>query len=210
MDQICGICEPGAQLEIHELAAMYLAAGLKQDRRESPIGGNGALLGAGHRLRVAPLALEHGLYVAVDADLTNYNTLLAEYQGSNGSAISSVEDLVSVLYARHGLNFVEKLEGAFSLALWDAQRQRLALAIDRFGFKTMYWSLERGRVSFSSRLDALANKKERLEVDPAAVMQLLVHTVVPAPLTSRASNGSSPGLCWFTSGNRLERHAIGT
>ena len=29
----------------------------------------------------------------------------------------------------------------------------------------------------------MASAKERLEVDPAAVMQFLVHTVVPAPLT---------------------------
>src|SRR5271169_1247322 len=110
MDQIYGICEPGAQLQTDELAAMYLAAGLKQDGRESRIGGKGALLGAGHRLSVAPLAMEHGLYVAVDADLTNYNILLAEYQDSSGSAISSAEDLIAVLYAQHSLNFVEKPE----------------------------------------------------------------------------------------------------
>jgi asparagine synthase (glutamine-hydrolysing) len=183
MDQIYGICEPGAQLQTDELATMCLAAGLKRDRRESPIGGNGALLGAGHRLSAAPLVMEHGLYVAVDADFTNYHALLAEYQRPNGSALSSAEDLVAVLYVRHGINFIERLEGAFSLVLWDAPHQRLVLAIDRFGFKTLYWSLERGRILFSSRLDAVANTKERLEVDPAAVMQFLVHTVVPAPLT---------------------------
>src|SRR5271165_5072 len=156
MDEIYGICEPGAQLQKDELAMMYLATGLQQDRRESPIGGNGALLGAGHRLSVAPLAMEQGLYAAVDADFTNYNALLAEYQRSNGGAISSAEDLVAVLYARHGVNFVERLEGAFSLALWDAQHQRLVLAIDRFGFKTLYWSLKHKRILFSSRLDTVA------------------------------------------------------
>src|SRR5271169_5888336 len=131
MDQICGICEPGAHLQTEELAAMYLALGLKQDQRESSIGGNGALLGAGHGLSVAPLGMKHGLYVAVDADFTNYKTLLAEYQRSNGSAINSAEDLVAILYAQHSANFVERLEGAFSVALWDAPHQRLVLAIDR-------------------------------------------------------------------------------
>src|SRR5271165_919747 len=183
MDEIYGICEPGAQLQTHELAMMYLATGLQQDRRESPIGGNGALLGAGHRLSVAPLAMEQGLYAAVDADFTNYNALLAEYQRSHGGAISSAEDLVAVLYARHGVNFVERLEGSFSLALWDRQRRRLVLAIDRFGFKTLYWSFDRRRLIFSSRLRAIAGAKPSIEVDPAAVMQYLVHTVVPAPLT---------------------------
>src|SRR5271165_4869870 len=133
MDQIYGICDPGAQLQTDKLAAMSLAAGLKQ--RESPIGANGTLLGAGHPLSIPPFGIEHSLFVAVDADLTNYDELLGEYQRSNGSAISSAEGLVAVLYERLGLNFVEKLEGAFSLALWDSQRQRLTLAIDRFGFK---------------------------------------------------------------------------
>src|SRR5271166_4376852 len=183
MDQIYGICEPGAQLQTEELAAMHLAARQKRDRGESSIGGNGAFLAAGHRLSVAPMGKHHGLYVAADADFTNYDALLAEYQSSNGSAISSAEDLVVVLYAQHGMNFVERLEGAFSLALWDAQRQRLVLAIDRFGFKTLYWSLEHGRILFSSRLDTVACLKERLEVDPVAVMQFLVHSVMPAPLT---------------------------
>ena len=36
---------------------------------------------------------------------------------------------------------------------------------------------------FSSRLSAIARMKQRAEVDPAAVMQFLIHTVVPAPLT---------------------------
>ncbi len=183
MDQIYGICEPGAQLQTGELAAMHLAARQKRDGGESSIGGNGAFLAAGHRLSVAPMGKHHGLYVAADADFTNYDALLAEYQSSNGSAISSAEDLVVILYAQHGMSFVERLEGAFSLALWDAQRQRLVLVIDRFGFKTLYWSLEHGRILFSSRLDTVACLKERLEVDPAAVMQFLVHTVVPAPLT---------------------------
>ena len=183
MSEIYGICEPGAQLQAHELEPLSLATRLRGGRREPPIGGNGVWLGAEHRLTVPPLSFEHGLFVAADADLQNYSALLAEHQRSNGHGISSNEDLVAALYARYGLNFVERLEGAFSLALWDPQRQRLVLAIDRFGFKVLYWSLDRGRILFSSRLSAVACTKQRIEVNPAAVMQFLVHAVVPAPLT---------------------------
>jgi asparagine synthase (glutamine-hydrolysing) len=183
MSGIYGICEPGVQLQTHQLEPLSLAWGFPEGRRYLPIGGNGALLGASHCLNVPPHGDEHGLFVAVDADLNNYSALLTEHQRSNGDSISSSEDLVAVLYARHGLNFIERLEGAFSLALWDAQRQRLVLAIDRFGFKVMYCSMERGRISFSSRLSAVACTRQQIEVDPAAVMQFLVHTVVPAPLT---------------------------
>ncbi len=132
---------------------------------------------------VSQLGVGHGLFVAVDADLYNSSLLLGEHGSANGSSISSIGELVSALYVRYGLKFVERLEGAFSVALWDPEQQRLVLAIDRCGFKGLYWTCELGRVLFASRLDAIACMKPRTEVDAAALMQFLIHTVVPAPLT---------------------------
>src|SRR5271166_4428925 len=178
MNGIYGICEPGVQLQPDELEPMALTTRLTDDQKELPIGGNGALLGIAHRSNGLSLGVGHGLLVAVDADLSNSSALLAENENVNGGSISSIGELVGVLYARYGLSFVERLEGAFSVALWDPKQQRLILAIDRFGFKTLYWSREPGRVLFSSRLGAVARMKRRTEIDPGALMQFLIHTVV--------------------------------
>ena len=142
MSGIYGICEPGVQLQPDELEPMSLGMRLKEDRRKHPIGGDGALLGAAHGLNGSSLGAAHGSFVAVDADLCNSSALLAEHEKAHGGSISSIAELVAVLYAQYGLDFVEKLEGAFSVAVWDPQQQRLVLAIDRFGFKTLYWSRE--------------------------------------------------------------------
>src|SRR5208283_884123 len=182
MNGIYGICEPGIQLQPDELEPMSVGATL-EDQQELSVGGNGVLLGRANRLNSASLGVGHVLFVAVDADLCNSSALLAENERVNGGSISSIGELVGVLYARYGLSFVERLEGAFSVALWDPKQQRLVLAVDRFGFKTLYWSREHGRILFSSRLGAVARMKQRTEVDPAALMQFLIHTVVPAPLT---------------------------
>ncbi len=182
MSGIYGICEPGTQLQTRELEPMSLAMGFKENRGKQPIGGEGALLGIVQGLNGASLDAACGSLVAVDADLINSSQLFAEHEKSHGSRIASVAGLIAVLYARYGLNFVERLEGAFSLALWDPQRERLVLAIDRFGFKTLYWSSEGARVLFSSRLSGIESMKQRAEINPAALMQFLVHTVVPAPL----------------------------
>ncbi len=154
-----------------------------RSKRDQTIGGEGALLGAAPGLDAASVGAVHDLLVAVDADLSNSRQLFAEHEKSHGAGISSTAELVALLYAQYGLNFVEKLEGAFALTVWDPQQQRLVLAIDRFGFKTLYWSREGGRILFSSRLSAVAAMKQRAEIDPAAVMQFLIHSVVPAPLT---------------------------
>src|SRR5271166_363595 len=183
MSGIYGICEPGVQLQTRELEPMSLAMRVKEEHRKLPIAGDGALLGASHRLNGSSLGVGHGSFVAVDADLCNSSALLAENERANGGSTVSIGELIANLYAQYGLNFVERLEGAFSVALWDPKQQRLVLAIDRFGFKTLYWSCELGRMLFSSRLGAIACMKRRMEVDPAALMQFLIHTVVPAPLT---------------------------
>ena len=137
MSGIYGICEPGVQLQADELEAMSSAVLLEEDRRELPLGSNGALMGAAHRGKVPQMGVKHGVLVAMDADLSNYAALLAEHEKASDEGVGSVGELVAVLYARYGLTFVEKLEGAFSLALWDPQQQRLVLAIDRFGFKAL-------------------------------------------------------------------------
>ena len=91
MSGIYGICEPGVQLQPHELEPMSLATRLgagperTSDRWKWSIAGCSPSFEC--RLR---LSAEHGLFVAVDADLCNYNALLAEYQRSNGDGISSV------------------------------------------------------------------------------------------------------------------------
>jgi asparagine synthase (glutamine-hydrolysing) len=181
MSGIYGICEPGVQLQTSDLDSMSLATGAK-DRIEMPVGGNGSLLGAVYGITAPSLGAAHGSFVAADADLSNCSELLKEHESGNGKGISSSAELVAVLYAQYGMNFVERLEGAFAFALWDPQNQRLVLGIDRFGFKTLYWSYDRGRLIFSSRLKGIAAAKQDTEVDPAAVMQFLVYTVVPAPL----------------------------
>ncbi len=181
MSGIYGICDPGTQLQPNELQPMSFAAG--NGHRREPIGGKGALLSVVDGLDDPSLGVRHGVLVAADADLSNYSALLSEHGSVNGEAIGSVADLVAVLYPRYGLDFIERLEGAFALAIWDPQDQRLVLAIDRFGFRTLHWFRDRRRILFASRLAAIACAQKDTEVDPAAVMQFLVHSVVPAPLT---------------------------
>ena len=64
-------------------------------------------------------------------------------------------ELIARLYLRYGLSLFEHLHGGFSFAMWDEKSQRLCLAIDRIGIKTLYWRREDDRLLFASRAGAI-------------------------------------------------------
>jgi asparagine synthase (glutamine-hydrolysing) len=64
--------------------------------------------------------------------------------------------LIPPLYRRHGLTFVEQLDGMFAIALADDARRRLVLARDRLGMKPLFHARPRpGLVVFASEAKAL-------------------------------------------------------
>jgi len=79
-------------------------------------------------LEVSKLASRNGVLVATSADLCNLNNLVADVRARCNWSGDSVAELIVELYGLYGLSFVEKLEGSFSVALWDAGQQQLALA----------------------------------------------------------------------------------
>jgi asparagine synthase (glutamine-hydrolysing) len=84
------------------------------------------------------------LLVACDADL--YDT---------GAASQNTAALLAGLYERHGSSFVEKLQGSFSVVLWDRREHKLFAAVDGFGINRLVY-FENGEVLLvGSRIDAL-------------------------------------------------------
>src|SRR5262249_50076377 len=69
--------------------------------------------------------------------------------------------------------------GMFAVAVWDARRNRLTLARDRFGIKPLYYRDVDGELSFASELDALPHG----ELDLDALEAFLAFNTVPAPLS---------------------------
>lgn len=125
------------------------------------------------------------LRIAIDSDLVN---LQSETRAllSEGLAPSemSVAEVIGWLYLVRGLEFVKHLRGAFAIAIWDDKAQRLILASDRMGLKTMYWTQERDQVIFASRVGAVrAAQTCSSSVNPDAIVQYVLFAVVPAPLS---------------------------
>jgi asparagine synthase (glutamine-hydrolysing) len=124
--------------------------------------------------------------LALDADLLRMErwTNHLEREGLPLECLSLAQR-VAWLYRIRGMDFLRDLEGAFALALWDERNQQLLLAIDRMGINALYWTQEQSRLIFASRPSAIrATQRVPSDVSQAALMQYLLFSVVPAPLTA--------------------------
>lgn len=87
-------------------------------------------------------------------------------------------------YQRYAAGAVERLDGMFGLAVWDAGLERLILARDRAGEKPLFWTEVGGELRFASEIQALLvfpDQPRRMDAHARALYDILGY--VPAPHT---------------------------
>lgn len=75
----------------------------------------------------------------------------------NGYVFETTTDTEVILYAyiNYGIDFVNKLNGIFAFAIWDAGNNRLVLYRDRLGVKPLFYTVKNNALVFSSEIKAL-------------------------------------------------------
>ena len=113
--------------------------------------------------------------VVGDLDISNREELTA---GGTSSVAAGLVDR----YRREGNAFARGLRGAFALALWFPERRRLVVAVDRFGFRRIYYAATADGLAFGPRLEtAVTLGAVRRQIDPSSVYAYLNFGTVPAP-----------------------------
>ncbi|UNM96192.1 N-acetylglutaminylglutamine amidotransferase [Ignatzschineria rhizosphaerae] len=99
----------------------------------------------------------------------------------------SQAEVLTKAYHCWGHQFVERLDGAYAIALWDDQAETLLLVRDRFGKKPLYYSFGKAHDAFyfaSNTQSILQSQDIDTSIDPEALhFMYSLHAVVPAPLT---------------------------
>lgn len=128
---------------------------------------------------------ESGVALALDGAILNAPELRAQLVRS-GYAFAGESDAELLLrgYQYWDKDVVKQLRGAFAFALWDARKNRLMLARDRFGQKPLYLAEAGGALYFASETKALARVPGvGRDVDLAAVADYLALCYVRGPRT---------------------------
>jgi asparagine synthase (glutamine-hydrolysing) len=101
-----------------------------------------------------------------------------------GHAFRTASDTEVILraYEQWGVDCLDRLDGMFAIAIFDARRQQLLLARDRLGIKPLYVFDGPEGVVFGSELKAvMASGMVDCEVDPGAVDDFMTYEYIPAP-----------------------------
>ncbi|KKY19459.1 putative asparagine synthase [Diplodia seriata] len=99
------------------------------------------------------------IHAVVNGELYDYDALRAlvhDHQPAYAFAGRSDCELVVALYLQHGLSFLSRLRGEFSLCLYDARTQLFVAARDRYGIKPLFWRVDEERRRFEFAAEAKA------------------------------------------------------
>jgi asparagine synthase (glutamine-hydrolysing) len=108
---------------------------------------------AGHM----PMSFANGnLWITYNGEIYNYRELRAELAERGYHFVSHTDtEVILAAYAEWGTECLSHFNGMFAFALWDAQRQQIFCARDRFGVKPFYYYWDQQAFLFASELKSL-------------------------------------------------------
>jgi asparagine synthase (glutamine-hydrolysing) len=137
---------------------------------------------AGHQ----PMFSQDGsVAIIFNGEIYNHEVLRKEFErkGYRYRSRSDTESIINA-YQEYGLDFVHKLLGMFSIAIWDEKNQRLVLARDRIGIKPFYYTCVEGNFIFGSEIKAiLQHPAVHRQFNDEALDAYLTFLISPAPVT---------------------------
>ncbi len=146
--------------------------------------------------------------IVYNGEIYNYRELRRELL-QDGYAFRSDSDteVLLNLYLRDGEKMLERLNGIFAFALWDARRERLLLARDGVGVKPLYYAESARGLVFASEIKALLQETSvDRQLDPDAVYHHLLYLWCPAPLTMlKGVRKLEPGHALVVEAGRITR-----
>lgn len=96
------------------------------------------------------------IIISFNGEIYNFEKLRDElkYTGSEFRGRSDTEVILKV-YEKWGLMGLKKLEGMFSIAIWDKKKERLVLIRDRLGIKPLFYRVNNNGLVFGSEIKSI-------------------------------------------------------
>ena len=106
-----------------------------------------------------PMASECKRYIIIfNGEIYNFKELKINLLNNNYTFKSKTDtEVILYLFIHFGISFLGQLEGDFSIAIWDKQKEELLLARDTLGIKPLYYYKNNKTFIFSSEVSLILN-----------------------------------------------------
>jgi asparagine synthase (glutamine-hydrolysing) len=125
------------------------------------------------------------IWVVFNGEIYNHLEIRKELE-SSGFKYRTRSDTETIIYAyeKFGIDFIHKLNGMFSIAIWD-ERKKLFLAYrDRIGKKPFYYTFQNGKFIFASEIKSILKHPDvKKELNLEALSHYLTFLIPPSPET---------------------------
>ena len=159
-----------------------------------------------------PMTNEDGsLWITFNGEIFNYVELRDDLL-ARGHRFASVSDteVILHLYEEFGADAVQKLNGQWAFAIWNARTQTLLLSRDRLGVRPLFYTTCGNEFLFASEIKALfTHPSVSRELDPLGLDNVFTFWTTLAPRTIfKGINELPPGhsLTWRDGQVSIERH----
>lgn len=128
---------------------------------------------------------EESVWVIFNGEIYNFLELRRELE-SYGHVFRTKSDTEVIVhgYKQWGDEILNRLNGMFGLAIWDARQKRLVLARDPFGIKLLYYRTNDDGLYFGSEMRPVrATMPGRAEISPTSLNLFLRYRYTPSPYT---------------------------
>ncbi|RME76555.1 MAG: asparagine synthase (glutamine-hydrolyzing) [Chloroflexi bacterium] len=141
---------------------------------------------------------DRSLWIVFNGEIYNHPELRRELQVKGHYFTTRTDtEVILHLYEEDGPDCLQRLNGQFAIAIWDARRKTLFLARDRVGIRPLYYTLVNNTLIFASEIKAiLADPRVQARIDPEALTQVFTcwSTLSPKSIF-RSIVSVPPGCC---------------
>ena len=124
------------------------------------------------------------LIILIDGEIYNCNKIAEDLINRGCELINYTEnELIAYGYLEYGDLIFNKLNGAFSIAIYNNRRNELILARDKFGSKPLFYYYSDNEFIFSSDLNDIIEYGIKREINNTALNIYFALTYIPAPYT---------------------------
>lgn len=125
-----------------------------------------------------PMSAKNGSVITYNGEIYNYREIRRELESHWLFRSQSDTEVILAAHDKWPTDFVHRLRGMFSFAIWDQIRHELVAYRDRFGIKPLYYCVVDGFLYFASEAKSLLPFVQRIETDLDALADYLTFQFV--------------------------------